>query len=105
MKTGNFFSGIKTQPEEIIEIIKSDSHTRIERIISNGNVSDKNFWYDQNEWEWVIVLEGEAKLEFADSKIIDLKKGDWVYIPEHEIHRVIYTSSNPKCIWLAVFGK
>ncbi len=105
MQTGNFFNGNFSEiSEEFIEILKSDSNTRIERIISNGNISPENFWYDQNEWEWVIVLEGSAKLEFK-SKVLELNRGDWVYIPEHEIHRVIYTSYNPPCVWLAVFGK
>lgn len=39
---------------------------RIERIISTGQSSAPDFWYDQPEAEWVVLLSGAARLRFAD---------------------------------------
>lgn len=72
----------------------------IERIISTGQTSD---WYDQNETEFVVLLEGNAVIEFEGGKNVSMSKGDTVLIKPHERHRVSYTSSEPPCIWLCVF--
>jgi cupin 2 domain-containing protein len=71
--------------------------------VSEGQISPTGFWYDQDEWEWVTVLQGSAELEFSDATR-RMSVGDWVFIPAHERHRVAYTSSEPPCVWLAVFG-
>jgi hypothetical protein len=39
--------------------------TKIERIASYSHASPEGFWYDQADDEWVIVLHGSARLEFA----------------------------------------
>ena len=36
------------------------SGIRIERIVSRGHTSPPDFWYDQPQAEWVIVLAGSA---------------------------------------------
>ena len=92
------------KPDEFLEILFNNKANRIERIVSQGHVSPEDFWYDQDEGEWVAVLQGEAALEFKDYKI-DLQAGDYIFIKPHELHRVIYTSSQPQCVWLAVFIK
>ena len=94
----------KNSEEFIEEILSRQNNFRIERIVSQGHVSPKDFWYDQDEFEWVAVLQGEAELEFKDYKI-KLKPGDYVLIEPHELHRVSWTSSAPQCVWLAVFFK
>jgi len=33
---------------------------------------------------------------------LELGKGDYVLIPPMQKHRVVYTSQEPPCIWLAV---
>ncbi|MBQ7219552.1 MAG: cupin domain-containing protein [Synergistaceae bacterium] len=106
MLKGNLFSPVSPAPEEFTEILASgNSDTfRIERIVSQGHVSPPGFWYDQDESEFAAVLQGSAELEFSDGKI-SMSSGDWVIIPEHERHRVTYTSINPPCVWLAVFWK
>jgi cupin 2 domain-containing protein len=86
--------------DEVISILAQNEAVRIERIISTGQQSD---WYDQEESEYVILLEGRAQLTFADDKIITLEKGDTLLIPPHQKHRVAYTSTDPPCIWLCVF--
>ncbi len=102
MQKGNLFGNVKRSDEEFVEILKS-GQVKIERIVSQGHVSPAGFWYDQSEWEYAAVLQGCAELETLYGKIW-LNAGDWVMIPEHEKHRVSYTSSEPACVWLAVFG-
>ena len=86
--------------EEVTKILTENSNVRIERIISNGQVSA---WYDQDETEFVVLLEGNAVIEFENGTSIEMSKGDTLLIEPHERHRVIYTSSEPPCIWLCVF--
>ena len=86
--------------EEVTTILTENEHIRIERIISTGQVSD---WYDQDETEFVILLEGNAVIEYKNGKSIDISKGDTLLIKPHEQHRVSYTSSDSPCIWLCVF--
>ncbi|HUP79200.1 MAG TPA: hypothetical protein VM260_11660 [Pirellula sp.] len=47
---------------EVIETLALGRNVRIERIISQGHSSPQGFWYDQDQAEWVAVLEGEAVL-------------------------------------------
>lgn len=104
LRTGNLFTKVNRTNDEFLEILFSgNSNFRVERIVSEGHISPQNFWYDQNESEFVAVLQENAKLEF-ENKILELTPGDWVIIPPHEKHRVIYTSIEPACVWLAVFG-
>jgi len=91
--------------DEIIETITETSTLRIERIISTGQTSPEGVWYDQSESEWILLLQGEAKLEFENGEIIILITGDYYMIPPHKKHRVAYTSTSPQCIWLCIFGK
>lgn len=103
---GNIFSIPETgSTEEIFNLLFKGHNIKIEQIISTGQVSPAEGWYDQNEHEWVLLLEGRAKLEFENNIIKTLKKGDYLLIPAHCRHKVIYTSTRPKCIWLAVFFK
>lgn len=91
--------------EEVFEdLIKTDS-VRIERIISHGHSSPTTGWYDQDEHEWVIVLEGFGVLEFENGKCVRLDKGDSLNIPAHTKHKVKQTSEQQPTIWLAVFYK
>ena len=85
---------------EITEVIAVGGGARIERIISTGQVSD---WYNQDESEFVALLEGAAKIEYENGESVALSRGDTLIIKPHERHRVSYTSANPPCIWLCVF--
>ncbi|MDO9492410.1 cupin domain-containing protein [Acetobacterium sp.] len=86
--------------EELISVLEQNERVRIERIVSTGQKSD---WYDQAETEFVILLEGRARLVFEDDNTITLEKGDTLIIPPHQKHRVADTSVDPPCIWLCVF--
>jgi len=105
MKKGNIYSGIPDRfPEEIMETMIDSGRVRIERIISDAHASPEGFWYDQDKNEWVLVLEGSARLKFESEKEeVVLGPGDWVDIPAHRRHRVEWTDPERKTIWLAVF--
>ncbi|WP_324615364.1 cupin domain-containing protein [Methylomonas albis] len=80
----------------------SKPNIRIERIVSKGHSSAKDEWYDQNQDEWVMLLQGEARLTFALSAPVDLKPGDYLLIPAHCRHRVDWTHPDIESIWLAI---
>jgi cupin 2 domain-containing protein len=102
LKNYSFLENIPNESkEEIFETIVKNENVKIERIISYGQTSPENFWYDQAEDEFVLVLEGEAGVEYESGFSCTLKKGDSLYIDAHQKHRVTHTS-NPT-IWLAVF--
>ena len=88
--------------KELFESLVSAENILIERIISTGQVTPPGDWYDQDKDEWVILLQGEAVLAYADGSQTKLIAGDYLFIPAHQKHRVEYTSSQPPCIWLAV---
>lgn len=104
MKQQNFFSNIpENLSEEIIETILTHNNIRIERIISKGQSSPEDFWYDQTENEWILVLAGKAMIKFEDESIITLHKGDYLLIPANQKHRVEWTDPEQHTIWLAIF--
>jgi len=100
MKKSNITEGITYSEKEIFETIFKNGSVRIERIVSNGQKSPEGFWYDQNEYEFVSVVEGCALLEFEDESI-KLEKNDYIIIEPHKKHRVLHTSS--PTVWLCVF--
>lgn len=89
--------------EEIVEILYENANYRVEKIKSFGVVSNKDFWYDQNEGELVYLLQGSGELEFSNGEKVLLKKGYSFYIERHQTHRVSYTSYD--CQWLCLFIK
>ena len=89
--------------EDIIDLVRSDD-IRIERIVSTGQTTPEGQWYDQDEDEWVALIQGEAVLEYESGERLNLSAGDHVLLPAHCRHRVTCTSHNPPCIWIAVFG-
>lgn len=103
MNLKNIFESINIDKnkEEFIDIFTSEK-LRVERIVSNGQKSDNDFWYKQEESEFIVLLEGFAILEFENSAI-ELKKGDFLNIESNRKHRVKYTSENEPTIWLAIF--
>jgi len=105
IEKNNIFNIISAFPQnkEITETLASSESVRIERIISNGQTTDDNYWYDQSQNEFVIVLQGDARLFIENKGAVHLNKGDYLTIPTHCRHKVTYTSVNPACIWLAVF--
>jgi len=103
MNKKNIFENviIDKDNEEFTKILR-DKDVRIERIVSNGQKSEDDFWYEQDENEFILLLEGDAIIEFENSEVT-LKKGDYLDIKARERHRVKYTSEKESTIWLAVF--
>lgn len=100
----NLYKDLPSQlPEELVSILIEYEQVRIERIVSTGHSSPDGFWYDQDEHEWVIVLNGEATLLFQNDESVTMKPGDHVLIPAHKRHRVESTSTTEPTVWLAVF--
>ena len=100
----NLFADIPSRlPDEIIERLLSAPGVRIERIVSLGHASARDFWYDQDHHEWVVLLQGAARLRFEnEAQALDLKPGDCLDIPAHCRHRVEWTDPTTPTIWLAV---
>jgi cupin 2 domain-containing protein len=100
----NIFSSLPEDlSAEVFEDIVSSESVRIERIVSQGHTSPASGWYDQQENEWVIVLQGTARLLFENGREVSLDPGDFVDIPAHCKHRVSWTDPAQPTIWLAVF--
>lgn len=53
----NLFDSLPTTVrDEVMEVLASCDHARIQRIVSQGHASPTRFWYDQDEHEWVAVF-------------------------------------------------
>ena len=103
--TENIFDLPEPLPdEEVIDGLIATDAVKIERIISNGQTTPAGEWYDQDIDEWVVLIQGQAELEYENGDKVRLIAGDHVLIPAHVRHRVTYTSEEPPCIWIAVFG-
>ncbi|SMC20936.1 cupin 2 domain-containing protein [Andreprevotia lacus DSM 23236] len=86
---------------EVFETLLQLPQLRVERIVSDGQVSAD--WYDQDETEWVLLLAGAARLLFeGDAADTVLAPGDCVLIEPHRRHKVTYSA--PGTVWLAVWA-
>lgn len=107
MQSGRGPSGQPLPPdEESLETLLERPGIRIERIVSRGHASPADFWYDQDEHEWVFLLRGAARLRLeGPDEEIDLRPGDHLEIPAHRRHRVEWTDPAGETVWLAVFHR
>lgn len=98
------FNLLQTGPAsaEVFETLLARPATsfELERIVSHGQATPAGEWYDQAWEEWVLLLQGQAELGWADGSRTRLGTGDSLLIEAHRRHRVEMTS--PDCIWLAV---
>jgi cupin 2 domain-containing protein len=101
----NLFSDLaRGLPDEAVETLAEAAEVRIERIVSHGHASPPDFWYDQDQNEWVLVLKGAARLRFeGEAEAVEMKPGDFLDIPAHKRHRVEWTAPNEPTLWLAVY--
>ncbi|MGH8127365.1 MAG: cupin domain-containing protein [Gammaproteobacteria bacterium] len=95
----------ETFASEVFEELVKSEHVRVERILSKGHASPEFGWYDQDENEWVIVLQGGGRLTFEDGTEVELSAGDYINLPAHKKHRVTRTDPEQVTVWLAVFYK
>ncbi|MFZ1538960.1 MAG: cupin domain-containing protein [Chromatiaceae bacterium] len=100
MNPDNFFA-IPPSPlsGESCDDLWCQGNVRVERIISS--LTPNPGLYDQDQDEWVMLVEGRAVLEVAGQRV-HLTPGDYLVIPAHTPHRVLETHPEPRCLWLAV---
>ena len=104
---GNIFADIPSKlDEELMQALWQTDHLKLERIISRGHVTPQGEWYDQETDEWVMLLQGAARLRIeGEEESIDLKPGDYVFLPALKRHRVEWTAPDQKTVWLALHAK
>ena len=103
INNASLFADIPKQlPVELCQTLLTSPTVHIERIVSQGHCSTEDFWYDQTQDEWVLVLQGQARLAFSDGSVIALAEGDYLLIPAHCKHRVEWTTPATETIWLAI---
>ncbi len=94
--------------EEFFETLLHMKDVRVERIISQGQCSPRGFWYDQEQDEWIVLLQGSAEITTKDEQgketLWRLEAGDHMLLKAHCKHRVEKTSSSPQAVWLALHG-
>ncbi|MDD5360192.1 MAG: cupin domain-containing protein [Sulfurovaceae bacterium] len=70
---------------------------KIVRIVSSKTIENKQ--YIQDEDEFVMILEGEAKLKI-NNEIKYLNKGEHIFIPAKTPHEVLETKNGT--LWIAI---
>jgi cupin 2 domain-containing protein len=105
IKTGNLRSGLPARPlpDEVVNRLVERLGLRIERIVSAGQATPEGQWYDQDRDEFVLVVDGAARLSIeGETEERELGEGDWILLPAHCRHRVTWTRAEPRTVWLAV---
>ena len=100
---GNLYVNDKIQnsDEEIFIKLYKGKSILIEKIVSGYKKSPSKNWLCQNKDEWVILLRGRSIIQFKN-QVINLKEGDYLFIPKNTKHKINYLSQRPKCLWLAI---
>ena len=96
-KNQNLFKFNTPKTGESFEKLLEHKNVKIFKIVSSDEVDSKT--YIQNEDEWVVLLRGEATLEL-DGEILNLKEGDFLFIPAKTPHKILNTKRGT--LWLAV---
>ncbi|MGO4328010.1 cupin domain-containing protein [Cupriavidus sp. 2TAF22] len=101
---GNLLAGVPVErAAERFDALLERPGLKIERIVSNGQASPPDFWYDSAQDEWVLLLSGSAGLHIdGEAEARRLLPGDWLYLPAHCRHRVAWTDAAQPSVWLAV---
>ncbi len=104
MKAENLLEDLPDQlPQELLTTILQAGNLRVERIVSRGQASPPDFWYDQDQSEWVLLLAGSAAVQFdGEAEPRQLRPGSYLNIPAHAKHRVLATDPHEKTVWLAI---
>ena len=89
----------KVDGENFKTLLKHKNVT-IKTIVSNTLKTPQTFI--QKEDEWVVVLQGCAKIEM-DGVVHKLKKGDTLFMPKKRKHTLLKTKK--VVVWLAVYMK
>ena len=91
---------------EVLDTLLQAPGIRIERIVSQGQATPPDFWYDQPWSEWVLLVSGSAGIQLeGEEREHHLLPGDHLLIPPRRRHRVTRTDADRQTVWLAVhFG-
>lgn len=101
--SGTLTAGIQAGTTERFDPLVAARGIRVERIVSHGHATPPGEWLDQHWSEWVLVVSGSAGLRFeGEPAVRTLRAGDYVDIPAHRRHRVVWTDPGQPTIWLAV---
>lgn len=101
--SGNLFAGLPAPAnEELLTILAEGGRFRLLRIVSTGQATPPDEWYDQPENEWVVMLSGRAGLRIAGETTHEMGPGDWLLLPAHRRHRVEWTAADQPTVWLAL---
>ena len=100
----NILTGLPpAQTAEVFETLVESRAVRIERIVSQGQITAEGEWYQQERAEWVLLLAGAAELLFDDGQPPRrLSAGEYVLIPAGCRHRVSWTDPDRSTVWLAI---
>ncbi len=104
MEKKNLFQKIPQKLfEELFDTIIETDTLKLERIVSSGQATPVDEWYNQDHDEWVMVVQGRAVLLFAEpERRIKMGPGDHILIPAFVRHRVDWTSDEEDTVWLAL---
>ncbi len=93
-------------PTELIEVLVQTPNIRIERIVSQGQTSSEGYCYDQATDEWVLLVQGAARLRFeGEDRLVEMRPGDYLHIPAHRRHRVEWTRRSRRLLgWRCFFS-
>lgn len=99
----NILAALPESPDEVFETLLERPGLRLERIVSSGQASPAGEWYDQKEDEWVLLLSGSAGILIeGEGEPRRLAVGDFLLLPAGCRHRVDWTASADKTVWLAL---
>ncbi len=104
---GNIFTNLPDATSgELFQPLLERGGVRIERIVSHGQATPEGEWYDQGWDEWVLVLSGSAGLLIeGETQPRELREGDYLQLPAHCRHRVVWTAPDSPTLWLTVQWK
>jgi cupin 2 domain-containing protein len=104
MRAGNLLRNLaEGQDKEEVSALLDRSAFRLERIVSTGQATPPNMWYDQQDTEWVVLLKGGAGLLIeGETEVRRLGPGDWILLPARVRHRVECTDPDQPTVWLAL---
>ena len=87
-----------SKEEEVEEKVYEDEKVRVLRTMSLDQVTD---FMIQDEDEFVVLMEGKASIE-TDREVMEMKKGDFLFIEKGLRHRVI---DQDRALWFCIFVK
>ena len=101
---GNLFAALPdARAGEAVDTLLDRPGVRLHRIVSAGQATPDDDWYDQADDEWVVVLQGAAAVLIeGEAAARPLGPGDWLYLPARCRHRVAATDPATPTVWLAL---